>query len=343
MQTQRFVRSCTCFHKEQVPVNSFVPHVHRQPIITSSKAQSYRQAQQQHKLQRVVVRAAEVQAETAEPAQQQSQQQSQHQGEKEFDVYLDKPLGLRFARGNDGSAYISKSDAKLGSTDERIEVGDKIIKISASFGTDVWDAKNFGQVMYAIKTRNGQVYLRIEKKFGDLSALQEEELTEAEKQWRAERSGGNYGAGTKEMQQKNYIERREAERRRRQLFDDALEKFKKNDTENALVDFENVLALEPKNYVGDDFSRVTQIYRVTQYNIACCYAALDQVEPGLDALKGALAAGFEQFGKVRTDPNLDNLRKSPKFKPLIDQYDEPVFNEGAIKAIKNIFSFGKKD
>ena len=45
----------------------------------------------------------------------------------------------------------------------------------------------------------------------------------------------------------------------------------------ALIEFENVLAMEPKNYVGDDFSRVTQTYRVTQYNIACCYAAMGQV------------------------------------------------------------------
>ncbi len=35
----------------------------------------------------------------------------------------------------------------------------------------------------------------------------------------------------------------------------------------SLIDFENVLSMEPKNYLGDDFSRVTQIYRVTQYNI----------------------------------------------------------------------------
>ena len=38
-----------------------------------------------------------------------------------------------------------------------------------------------------------------------------------------------------------------------------------------------MLGLEPKNYLGDDFARVTDVYRVTQYNIACCYAALDQV------------------------------------------------------------------
>lgn len=37
-------------------------------------------------------------------------------------MYLNKPLGLRFQRGNDGGAYVIKSDPKLGSTDERIEV-----------------------------------------------------------------------------------------------------------------------------------------------------------------------------------------------------------------------------
>ena len=35
--------------------------------------------------------------------------------------------------------------------------------------------------------------------------------------------------------------------------------------------------MEPKNYVGDNFSRITDIYRVTQYNIACCYAAQGSV------------------------------------------------------------------
>ena len=35
--------------------------------------------------------------------------------------------------------------------------------------------------------------------------------------------------------------------------------------------------MEPKNYLGDNFARVTEVYRVTQYNIACCFAALKQV------------------------------------------------------------------
>lgn len=262
--------------------------------------------------------------------------------EEFYDVYLTKPLGVKFARGNDGGAYVARSDPTLGNTSSEITPGDKVMKISASFGSDVWEALNFGQVIYAIKTRNGEVYLRLKRNFGDMSALEEEELTEAEKQYKNERSGGNYGLGTKEMQERNYIARKEAERERRELFDDALAKFKSKKIEEALIDFENVLALEPKNYLGDDFSRVTQIYRVTQYNIACCYATLGQVDAGLEALDSAMACGFENYDKVRKDPNLEGLRSSPKFKVLINRYDEPIINEGAIKAIKSIFNFGRK-
>lgn len=265
--------------------------------------------------------------------------------EEFYEVYLSKPLGLRFARGNDGQAYISKSDARLGNTDEDIEVADKIVAVSASFGEEVWEAEKagFGQVMYAIRTRNGQVYLKLQRRGGDLSVFEELVLTEAEKAWRAERAGGNYGQGTKEVQQRNYVMRKEAERKRRELFDDALAKFKKGQYEQALIDFEDVIGLEPKNYLGDDFARTTQIYRVSQYNVACCYSAMEQTDAGLDALASALAVGFEDYEKVRKDANLAFLRQSPKFKVLIDKYDEPIMNEAALNAIKNLFSFGKKD
>jgi hypothetical protein len=56
------------------------------------------------------------------------------------------------------------------------------VLISASFGDDVWDAQNFGQIMYAIRTRSGNVYLKIKRNFGDMSALQ------------ARRRGGGGGA-----------------------------------------------------------------------------------------------------------------------------------------------------
>lgn len=60
--------------------------------------------------------------------------------------------------------------------------------------------------------------------------LQEAE-TESSKQFKQERSGGDYGEGTREMQTKNYISKKENERKRREMFDDALEKFAKKDIE----------------------------------------------------------------------------------------------------------------
>lgn len=101
----------------------------------------------------------------------------------------------------------------------------------------------------------------------------------------------------------------------------------------ALIEFENVLSMEPKNYVGDNLARITDMYRVAQYNVACCYSVLGSTEAGLDALNNALKVGFDDYAKVRSDPNLANLRESPKYKAIVDKYDEPVINEEAIKCV----------
>jgi hypothetical protein len=50
--------------------------------------------------------------------------------------------------------------------------GDKLLEVSASFGSDVWEAKNFGQVMYAVRTRNGGLYFKLLKRNGDLSIFE---------------------------------------------------------------------------------------------------------------------------------------------------------------------------
>ena len=44
--------------------------------------------------------------------------------------------------------------------------------MSASFGGDVWDALNYGQVIYAIRTRNGEVYMMLKRNFGDTTMLE---------------------------------------------------------------------------------------------------------------------------------------------------------------------------
>jgi hypothetical protein len=37
-------------------------------------------------------------------------------------VNIEKPMGIRFARGNDGAPYVLKSDPRIGNTDDRVEV-----------------------------------------------------------------------------------------------------------------------------------------------------------------------------------------------------------------------------
>lgn len=91
--------------------------------------------------------------------------------------------------------------------------------------------------------------------------------------------------------------------------------------------------MEPKNYVGDNLARITDMYRVAQYNVACCYSVLGSTDAGLDALNNALKSGFDDYAKVRSDPNLAKLRESPKYKAIVDKYDEPVINEEAIKCV----------
>ncbi len=125
------------------------------------------------------------------------------------------------------------------------------------------------------------------------------------------------------------------------MFNEAIDLFNKKDYEAALIVFENIVGLEPKNYIGDNFEKVTSIYRVAQYNVACCYSCLGAVEPGLEALQVAMSVGFDDFKKIRTDPSLRALQASDKFKKLIDKYDEPFINESAFKAFANLFG-GKK-
>jgi len=229
--------------------------------------------------------------------------------------------------------------------------------VSATFGDDIWDAKNFGQIIYAIRTRNGPVYLKLKKMYGDLSALQEEDLTDEERQWRREQAGGNVGLGTRQIQERNYKERKKIEQERMALFNQAIQKFERGEIDSALIDFENVISTESSKQMRDDFSRTSEVGKLSQYNAACCYSMLGNIESSLEALDLAFRKGFDDFRKAENDPNLANVRESEEFSTLVNkasrrlniylltcvQYDESFLNENAMKVIRGIFSFGKND
>jgi hypothetical protein len=253
-----------------------------------------------------------------------------------YEVTLPKPIGVKFARGNDGGAYVAFVPPEP--QYDVFEIGDKIVAVSASFGDEIWDADSYGQVIYAMKNRNGDIYLKMKKMNGDLSALTQNEKSSA---MTAERAGGNYGAGTKEQQMQNFSKKKELEVQRLDMFDEGIALYNANDFDGALIVFEEVAALEPKNYMSDSFEMATEIYRVSQYNIACCFSKLGQLENSLQALKKCMGAGWKDYKKIRTDPSLENVQKASGFKEMMDRFDEPLLNDNAVKFLKGIFG-GKK-
>ena len=255
--------------------------------------------------------------------------------EELYEVTLPKPIGVKFARGNDGGAYCVSVPPEP--QYDMFEVGDRIMKVSASFGDEIWGAESYGQVIYAMKNRNGDIYLQMKKMNGDLSALE----TSKSSGYKAERAGGNYGAGTKEQQLQNYSKKKELEVQRLDMFDEGIALYNKGDFDGALIVFEEVAALEPKNYMSDNFETATEIFKVSQYNIACCFSKLGQNDNSMTALKKCMAAGWNDYKKIRTDPSLSGVQQDPRFTQLMDKFDEPLINQNAINFVKGLFG-GKK-
>eukprot|EP00958_Prasinococcus_capsulatus_P029626 scaffold7576_cov417-Prasinococcus_capsulatus_cf.AAC.3 len=111
---------------------------------------------------------------------------------------------------------------------------------------------------------------------------------------------------------KNYAKTKELEAQRGELFELGLDLFRKGEYRAALEQFEDVIGLEPLNYMGDDFSRYTLEYRLSHYNVACCLSKLEEIDPALQALQEAMESGFEAFDQIRSDPNLENVRASDR-------------------------------
>jgi hypothetical protein len=56
----------------------------------------------------------------------------------------------------------------------------------------------------------------------------------------------------------------------------------------------------------------------SMYNAACAHALAGHVDDAFAWLDKALASGFEDWGTIRTDSDLDNLRSDPRFGRFLD-------------------------
>ncbi|KAF9599447.1 hypothetical protein IFM89_037338 [Coptis chinensis] len=254
-------------------------------------------------------------------------------GEKEFEEYeveLDQPYGLKFTKGRDGATYID-AIAAGGSADKSglFTVGDKVLATSAVFGTEIWPAAEYGRTMYTIRQRIGPLFMKMQKRYGKMEntgELSEKEII------RAERNSGVISSTLREIQMQNYLRKKEQKQQRETDLREGLKLYKTGNYEEALEKFESVLGSKPEREEAS----------IASYNVACCYSKLNQIQAGLSALEDALKAGFEDYKRVRTDPDLANLRSAEQFDVLLKRFDESFINENAINAIKSLFGFNKK-
>lgn len=55
---------------------------------------------------------------------------------------------------------------------------------------------------------------------------------------------------------------------------------------------------------------------VVQYNLACSYSLLGEIDDAFKTLKQAIMLGYDDFDYLRRDPDLENLRKDRRFEAL---------------------------
>ncbi|KAI3716486.1 hypothetical protein L1987_67397 [Smallanthus sonchifolius] len=249
---------------------------------------------------------------------------------EEYEVEIEQPYGLKFVKGRDGGTYIDAiAPGGFADRTKMFTVGDKVLATSAVFGTEMWPAAEYGRTMYTIRQRIGPLLMQMQKRYGKMEDTVE--LTEKEI-IRAERNSGIVSGKLREIQMQNYLRKKEQKETRERELREGLQLYKSGKYEEALEKFESVLGSKPELNEAS----------VASYNVACCYSKLNQIQAGLSALKDALQADFEDFKRIRTDPDLENLRKSEEFEPLLKQFDESFINENALNAIKSLFGFNKK-
>jgi adenylate cyclase len=62
------------------------------------------------------------------------------------------------------------------------------------------------------------------------------------------------------------------------------------------------------------------------YNVACAYALLQEKQKALDCLEKALQQGFCNTGWLANDPDLDSVRRLPRYQALMDDFEAAHFS-----------------
>ena len=59
---------------------------------------------------------------------------------------------------------------------------------------------------------------------------------------------------------------------------------------------------------------------LTWYNLACSYSLLKRIDEAVEALQRAMQRGYTDLAYLQKDPDLVNLRQSPKYRQLLESF-----------------------
>ncbi|MDQ7780425.1 MAG: hypothetical protein RDV41_12080 [Planctomycetota bacterium] len=61
---------------------------------------------------------------------------------------------------------------------------------------------------------------------------------------------------------------------------------------------------------------------ICRYNFACSLSNLGHIEESLSALSESIKLGYRDFAYMESDPDLENVRKDPRFRQLADHWSK---------------------
>ena len=74
-------------------------------------------------------------------------------------------------------------------------------------------------------------------------------------------------------------------------------------------------------------SRLRQDDSTVRYNLACSYSLLGELDLAFSTLKKAIDLGYDDFGYLRIDPDLENLRKDERFQLILKNRPAPYVDK----------------
>ena len=77
------------------------------------------------------------------------------------------------------------------------------------------------------------------------------------------------------------------------------------------------------NKAMDDLKKASEIAPndpMVYYNLTSLYSLQNQLDRALDSLDKALELGFNDYDSLRNDPDLNNLRKHPEYRKVLEKY-----------------------